>query len=154
MGKKQSPDEDVAEFKYPAYDHELEDTSDPSDEASAYVDVADGTSSLVKSCLTHISSDDVFKIKRVNIHENSILACSYQSRTIYLLLDTGATASSITHKMANLLNLKIYRTGYKAVQVNGEAQLPVLGEVHSQAAHPPPVQPGGGQGGQDARSDS
>ena len=33
--------------------------------------------------------------------------------------------------MANLLNLHIYKTGHRAVQVDGESQLPVLGEVHT-----------------------
>ena len=47
------------------------------------------------------------------------------------MLDTGATAGIITLKMAQLLNLQIYRTGHSAVQVDGESKLPVLGEVHT-----------------------
>ena len=37
----------------------------------------------------------------------------------------------MTVKMAKALNLKILKTGHKAVQVDGESQLPVLGEVHT-----------------------
>ena len=53
------------------------------------------------------------------------------TRTIYMLLGTGATASIMTQKMATLLNLRVHRTGHKLVQVDGESQLPVLGEVHT-----------------------
>ena len=37
----------------------------------------------------------------------------------------------MTKKMADLLNIPIYKTGHKAVQVDGESHLPVLGEVHT-----------------------
>ena len=73
----------------------------------------------------------VIKIGRVNIHESPILACSYNSNTIYLILDTGATASIMTKRMADTLNLQVLKTGHKAVQVDGETKLPVLGEVHT-----------------------
>ena len=55
----------------------------------------------------------------------------YGSHTVYLLLDTGATASLITHKMATLLNLKIFKTGHRAIQVDGESNLSMQGEVHT-----------------------
>jgi len=50
---------------------------------------------------------------------------------VYLVLDTGATASIIILKMCQLLNLVVHKTGHRAVQVVGESQLPVLGEVHT-----------------------
>ena len=89
------------------------------------------TSLTVKTCLAQVTPGSVVRIKRVNITESPILALSHHSRTVYLVLDTGATASIITLKMAKLLNLQIYRTGHSAVQVDGESQLPVLGEVHT-----------------------
>ena len=85
----------------------------------------------MKTCAAEVFSGEMVQIKRVNIHESPILACSYQSQTIYLVLDTGATSSIITIRMAKLLNLHVEKTSHKAVQVDGESQLPVLGEVHT-----------------------
>ena len=85
----------------------------------------------VNSCTT-VPSNAVVKINRVNITESPILTCTSNSnRTVYLLLDTGATASIMTKRMADILNIPVYKTGHKAVQVDGESQLPVLGEVHT-----------------------
>ena len=47
------------------------------------------------------------------------------------MLDTGATASLISEKQAKDLNLRLYPTTQKAVQVDGETDLPILGEVHT-----------------------
>ena len=85
----------------------------------------------VNLCST-VPSDAVIKINRVNIIESPILACTAKSnRTVYLLLDTGATASIMSNKMAKLLNIPVYNTNHRAVQVDGESHLPVLGEVHT-----------------------
>ena len=100
------------------------------DEAATLVEVED-YNPQAKTCLANVSSSGVVKIHRVNIHESPILACSSRSRTIYLVLDTGATASLITLRMAKLLNIQVHSTGHNAVQVDGESQLPVLGEVHT-----------------------
>ena len=120
---------------YPTYDYTLDTESDQNDDN--YETEYDETTDVVpviapaNACLTQISRDTVMKINRVNIHESPILACCANSRTIYVLLDTGATASIITQKMADILNLKVHKTGHRAVQVDGESQLPVLGEVHT-----------------------
>ena len=84
-----------------------------------------------KTCLTQVSQDVVMRINRVNIHESPILACIAGTRTVYVLLDTGATASIITQKMATLLNLSVHKAGHESVQVERKSQLPVLGEVHT-----------------------
>ena len=121
-------DDEGDEYEYPAYDYDTaEEENNHYDAAPAPVE----THTIAKTCLTQVSRDNVVRIHRVNITESPILACSCLSRTVYLLLDTGATASIITHKMAQLLNLPIYKTSHRAVQVDGESQLPVLGEVHT-----------------------
>ena len=78
-----------------------------------------------------VSSTDTHRICKVNIRESPILACSYNDKTVYLVLDTGATASLISEKQAKDLNLRLYPTTQKAVQVDGETDLPILGEVHT-----------------------
>ena len=108
-------------YNYPVYEEAADDEEEylPDD------------TEMVKTCLAQVTPGPIVRINRVNITESPILALSCHSRTIYLVLDTGATASIITLKMAKLLNLPIYRTGHSAVQVDGESHLPVLGEVHT-----------------------
>ena len=53
------------------------------------------------------------------------------NKTVYLLLDTGATASLITKQKVDELGLPIYPTTHRAVQVDGESDLTVLGEIHT-----------------------
>ena len=120
-----SEDDNRAEFNYPSYEDDDQDDEEVEEETEA------ASCSLAKTCLAQVSPGTVVRIKRVNITESPILALSSLSRTVYLVLDTGATASIITLKMAQLLNLQIYRTGHSAVQVDGESRLPVLGEVHT-----------------------
>ena len=67
----------------------------------------------------------------MSITESPILAASYFDQTVYLVLDTGATASLISLRQAQSLNLKIYPTSHKAIQVDGESDLPITGEVHT-----------------------
>ena len=111
--------------EYPNYEIDEEEHVPSSDEEYQESEV------VVNSCSTTKDST-VVKINRVNITESPILACSAASnRTIYLLLDTGATASIMTQRMASILNIIVYKTSHKAVQVDGESQLPVLGEVHT-----------------------
>ena len=109
-------------------DDQAQDTEEDSNEEDSYYS---NPSHTVKTCAAEVFSGEVVQIKRVNIHESPILACSYQCQTIYLVLDTGATSSIITIRMAKLLNLHVEKTSHKAVQVDGESQLPVLGEVHT-----------------------
>ena len=47
---------------------------------------------------------------------------------IYLLLDTGATSSLVTKSKADELNLQIHSTTHKAIQIDGETNLKVLGK--------------------------
>ena len=116
------------DYGYPKYEESFDEEYNniPDDQTDAHQ-----VSPLVKTGLTQVSPCPVVRINRVNITESPILACSSLSRTVYLVLDTGATASIITLKMCQLLNLTIYKTGHRAVQVDGESQLPVLGEVHT-----------------------
>ena len=83
------------------------------------------------ACLTQVSNDVIVRINRVSIHDSLILACSANNRTIYLLLYTGATASIMSIRMTQILNLQVLSTTHKDVQVDGQLQLHVLGEVHT-----------------------
>ena len=112
---------------YPEYAYDL-------DEEESNCDIMENLSldhTTANACLTQVSDEVVVRINRVNIHDSPILACTANNRTIYLLLDTGATASIMSQRMTQLLNLKISPTTHKAVQVDGQSQLPVLGEVHT-----------------------
>ena len=75
------------------------------------------------------SQFSTIKINKVSITESPILAASYANETIYLVLDTGATASLMSLRQAQALNLKIYPTSHKAIQVDGNSDLPIAGEV-------------------------
>ena len=72
------------------------------------------------------------RIKKVNIYESPILACTKEASTIYVVLDYGATCSLITLRKARELGLSIMKTFHTAVQVDGESTLKVVGEVHTQ----------------------
>ena len=123
---------EVTQHEYPSYDHALEYEDDQYDTHEGPNLVENETfNSQAKTCLANVSACNVIKIRKVNIHESPILACTGRSRTIYCVLDTGATASLITLRMAKLLNLQVHNTSHQAVQVDGEAQLHVLGEVHT-----------------------
>ena len=79
----------------------------------------------------------MFKIRRVNIYNGLVLAVSYlfqigESKTCYVLLDSGAGTSLITAQKANQLGLQIQPTIHRAVQVDGETDLLISGEVHLQ----------------------
>ena len=104
---------------YPSYEWEDNTNDDEDNEETASVSAA------------LVLKDNIHKISRVNIRESPIFACSYQNHTIYLVLDTGATASLISEKLARNLNLRLYPTTQRAVQVDGETDLPILGEVHT-----------------------
>ena len=112
---------------YPEYVYDLEEEDS---NCSTFEDLS-LENSTANACLTQVSNDVVVRINRVSIHDSPILACSANNRTIYLLLDTGATASIMSLKMTQLLNLQVFSTTHKAVQVDGQSQLPVLGEVHT-----------------------
>ena len=47
-----------------------------------------------------------------------------------MVLDTGATASLISKRKCEELNIPIHPTLHKAIQVNGE-KLDVIGEIHA-----------------------
>ena len=114
----QDPEEE--DYTYPTYEHDyVEDTGEIDSEETASASAA----MLVPS--------NVHRIHRINVHESPILACSSGTSIVYVILDTGATASLITIKKAKFLNLQIYPTSQKAVQVDGETDLPILGEVHT-----------------------
>ena len=81
----QNPEEEV--YTYPTYEHDYEeDTGEIDSEETASVSAA----MLVPS--------NVHRIHRINVHESPILACSSGTNTVYVILDTGATASLITIK--------------------------------------------------------
>ena len=124
--------DDAAQPEYTSYEHAIEYESDENDtdKGATLVEVED-YQPQANTRMANVTSPGIVQIHRVNIHESPILACSSRSRTIYLVLDTGATSSIITLRMAKLLNLQIHSTAHKAVQVDGESNLPVLGEVHT-----------------------
>ena len=71
-------------------------------------------------------------MNKINIYESPILALSTtEEKTVYLILDTGATASLISLTKAKSLGLQILKTQHRAVQVDGESDLKVVGEVHT-----------------------
>ena len=108
------------DYNYPAYEwNNIEEADEADDEETASVSAA------------RFLPNSVHKINRINVHESPILACSSGKNTVYVILNTGATASLITMKKAKSLNLRIYPTSQKAVQVDGETDLPILGEVHT-----------------------
>ena len=71
-------------------------------------------------------------LKKINIIPSPVLALtSLNNLTVYCTLDTGATCSVISERMARRLGLKIYKTRHKAIQVDGESLLNVLGEIYT-----------------------
>ena len=73
---------------------------------------------------------DVY-IKKINISITPILAATHGRKAVHLVLDIGAQTSLITLMKANQLNLRIYKTQFRATQVDGVTDLKVLGEVHT-----------------------
>ena len=124
VAAEEDPDDD--EYEYPVYENNAEEENEWFENSPATIPV----STMAKTRLAKVSTCNAIRIQKINITESPILACSSLSRTVYLVLDT-ATASIITLKMCQLLNLQVYKTGHSAVQVDGESQLPVLGEVHT-----------------------
>ena len=120
-------DYSYAQNDYPEYAYDL----DEDDSNCETLEDLSLDNTTANACLTQVSDEVVVRINRVNIHDSPILACSANKRTIYLLLDTGATASIMSQRMTQLLNLQVFPTTHKAVQVDGQSQLPVLGEVHT-----------------------
>ena len=71
----------------------------------------------------------------LNIYDSPILTLTHTKdkgeRTVYLILDTGATTSLAKLAKVKALGLKIYPTAHRAVQVDGQSTLKVVGEVHT-----------------------
>ena len=78
------------------------------------------------------NTDHNLTISRIRVYESPILACSHGNQTVYIVLDYGATCSLMSLHTANKLNLPIKKTTHKAVQVDGQSALKVLGEVCTQ----------------------
>ena len=71
-------------------------------------------------------------LKRINIYASPILTVTNaDNHQAYILLDTGATTSLIRLDMAEKLKLRSIPTKHKVVQIDGESNLKVLGEVHT-----------------------
>ena len=77
-------------------------------------------------------NSSIIQIRRINIYNSPILSVTCKGKIIYLVLDTGATASLIALEKAKELKLKILPTIHRAVQVDGISNLKVLGEVHTE----------------------
>ena len=77
-------------------------------------------------------SDNLIKIRKINVFESPILTVQKDGKNLHIVLDTGATASLISLDKAKELGLKILPTAHKALQVDGISDLKVLGEVHTQ----------------------
>ena len=78
-----------------------------------------------------VASGSILRIRRINVYESPILACTHGSQTMYIVLDCGAQSSLMSLKITQKLNLDIKKTYHKAVQVDGQSPLPVMGEVHT-----------------------
>ena len=76
-------------------------------------------------------SDNLIKIRKINVFESPILTVQKDGKNVHIVLDTGATASLISLDKAKELGLKILPTAHKALQVDGISDLKVLGEVHT-----------------------
>ena len=111
-------------------DHVTEEVEDESQYSTTYDDYEE-EDSTANTRMVQTSVSNIIQIKRVNVMESPILTLSSGEHTVYLILDTGATSSLISHKMTLKLHLQIHKTSHKAVQVDGESQLPILGEVHT-----------------------
>ena len=81
-----------------------------------------------------IKVGEVIKIRKINIYESPILTVTRNNKTCHIVLDTGATASLISLAKVQQLNLKIFPTVHKAIQVDGVTDLKILGEVHTEFA--------------------
>ena len=69
---------------------------------------------------------------KINVYDSPILLVNNAAGVlIYILLDTGATTSLMRLDIAVKLNLKIIPTKHRVVQIDGELNLKVLGEVHT-----------------------
>ena len=150
-------EDDEENYTYPAYSYEFDD--DEEDDSSPYFNKqtkhypavssndpdelaikppvrVEAPSIEVRTAKIRQTSSipsEMIKINKVNIYDSPILAATAtNNKTIYLVLDTGAMASLITKKKADELNLQIHKTTHKAVQVDGETNLVVLGEVHTE----------------------
>ena len=79
----------------------------------------------------------MFTIRRVNIYDSQILAVTFDSpngeeKTCYIMIDGGAGTSLILKRKARQLGLKVLPTLHWAVQVDGETDLLVQGEIHTE----------------------
>ena len=83
----------------------------------------------IRSGVVSLYSDSPHRT--LNIYDSPILAVSHDSKTVYLILDTGATTSLVKEAKARSLGLKILPTAHRAVQVDGKSTLKVVGEVHT-----------------------
>ena len=66
----------------------------------------------------------------MNIYESPIFTVTFNDKLLHLVLDTGATSSLISEQKCKELELHIYPTLHRAIQVDG-AKLNVVGEIHT-----------------------
>ena len=137
--------EDPAEQEYdPTADPEDPNSTDYADyveQDPEYVDTVFNKSYLsypaftsVQSATVQVSRDTqlVPRIGRLNVYESPILSCSHNTLTVHIVLDSGATCSLMSLNMTKKLGLQVHKTIHKAVQVDGQSPLKVVGEVHTQ----------------------
>ena len=88
----------------------------------------------VQSATVKVLYDTQFvpRIGRLNVYESPILSCSHNTSTVHIVLDSGATCSLMSLNMTKKLGLHVQKTVHKAVQVDGQSPLKVVGEVHTQ----------------------
>ena len=92
---------------YPLYEDHLDEDMEQLNPYEDEIEYQDTQEAEVNAC-SALPTNSVVKINRVNITESPILMCTAAiNQTIYLLLDTGATSSIMTKKMADLLNIPI-----------------------------------------------
>ena len=73
----------------------------------------------------------VVRIRKVNVYKSPILSLSFNGITVHVDVDTRATSSCMSFKMASKLGLNVQATNHTAVQVDGGTPLQAIGKVHT-----------------------
>ena len=75
------------------------------------------------------ASIKMIDVRRVSIVQSPILEVSYNTITISMIIDSGATGNFIHINLVAKLGLKMSHTNHNANQADGRAKMNVLGEV-------------------------
>ena len=98
---------------------------------SNYSDLSVPSNCLIKTAKVFLYPDNYPDNKQLNVYDSPILAALHGTTTAYIVLDSGATTSLANLAKIQQLSLKIVPTKHRAVQIDGESMLSVVGEVHT-----------------------